>query len=351
MFFKGFLSLAIATGMLSTAFAGNEQRAGQAGASELLINPWARSSGMAGANGASVRGLEAMNLNVAGIAFTKKTELIFARTNWLKGTDIGINAFGFTQRIGESSVLGLGVMSMDFGDIPITTVDLPEGGIGTFSPKYNNINLCYAKEFSNSIYGGINVKAISEGIADVKASGVALDAGIQYVTGKKKNVKFGIALRNVGPPMSFSGNGLVVKANLLSDGKPLSLSQRSARFDLPSMVNISGGYDFLIMRDSVNVNHRVTVAGNFTSNSFQKDQFMLGLEYGFRTYFMVRAGYAYEKGITKKEERTTALTGPTAGFTLELPLNKKGTTFGIDYSYRFTDPFEGCHTLGARISL
>ena len=26
-------------------FAGNEQRAGQAGASELLINPWARSSG------------------------------------------------------------------------------------------------------------------------------------------------------------------------------------------------------------------------------------------------------------------------------------------------------------------
>ena len=64
-------------------FAGNEQRAGQAGASELLINPWARSSGWAAANVACVRGLEGMFNNVAGLAFTPKTELIFSRTNWL----------------------------------------------------------------------------------------------------------------------------------------------------------------------------------------------------------------------------------------------------------------------------
>ena len=37
-----------------TTFAGNEQRAGQAGASELLINPFARTSGWAGANVAGV---------------------------------------------------------------------------------------------------------------------------------------------------------------------------------------------------------------------------------------------------------------------------------------------------------
>ena len=30
---------------ISHSFAGNPQRAGQAGASELLINPWARTSG------------------------------------------------------------------------------------------------------------------------------------------------------------------------------------------------------------------------------------------------------------------------------------------------------------------
>ncbi len=69
---------------LSQVFAGNPQRVGQAGASELLINPWARTSGWGGANVASVRGLEGIYSNVAGLAFTKKTELIFSNTQWFK---------------------------------------------------------------------------------------------------------------------------------------------------------------------------------------------------------------------------------------------------------------------------
>ena len=36
------------------------------------------------------------------------------------------------------------------------------------------------QSFSNSIYGGVSVKMISEQISNVGASGVALDAGIQY---------------------------------------------------------------------------------------------------------------------------------------------------------------------------
>ena len=46
----------------------------------LLINPWARSSGWAGANVAGVRGLEGIYSNVAGLAFVEKTELIFSQT-------------------------------------------------------------------------------------------------------------------------------------------------------------------------------------------------------------------------------------------------------------------------------
>ncbi|MCC6689889.1 MAG: hypothetical protein IT235_00005, partial [Bacteroidia bacterium] len=90
-----------ATILLSVnVFAGNADRSGSAGATELLINPWARNSGQAGSNSASVKGLEATFLNVAGIAFTRKTELIFSHTNWLSGTDININSFGFTQHVG-----------------------------------------------------------------------------------------------------------------------------------------------------------------------------------------------------------------------------------------------------------
>ncbi len=78
------------------AQAGNPERVGQAGASQLLINPYARNSGMVGANSARVRGLEAQFLNIAGTAYTRKTEILFNRANWLQGTDIFINSFGLT---------------------------------------------------------------------------------------------------------------------------------------------------------------------------------------------------------------------------------------------------------------
>jgi len=58
-----------------------------------------------------------------------------------------------------------------------------------------------------------------------------------------------------------------------------------------------------------------------------------------------------EKKIGNDNLRTTALRGPTAGFTVELPMGDNGTTFGFDYSYRHTDPFQGSHSIGARINL
>lgn len=350
------LTSVIAAGLIfgsaETAFAGNPDRAGQAGATELLINPWARSSGWAGANAASIKGLEAMYMNVAGTAFTKRTELMFAHTNWLGGTGIGINAFGFTQRVGETGAIGLGVMSMDFGDIQITTVDLPEGGVGTFHPTYTNIGLSYAKGFSENIYGGIVVKAISESIADVAARGVCLDAGIQYVTGKLEQLHFGISLRNVGPRMRFSGDGLSFRGTSPTGTYAMTLQQRTADFDMPTLVNISAGYDLYFSKDSASMkNHRVTFAGTFTSNSFSKDEFRFGVEYAWRSMLMIRGGYTYEEGITKLETRTTCFTGPSAGLSLELPFGKKGSTFAIDYSYRTTNPFNGVHSFGARLNL
>lgn len=163
----------------SISFAGNGDRVGSAGASELLINPWSHSAGWADAGVSCVNGLEASFTNIAGLAFTDKTQIRFDRTNWLGGAGININSAGLAQRVSESSVISISVMSMGFGDIQITTVDLPEGGIGYFSPRYSNFNVGYAREFSNSIYGGVNFKVISEQIANLRGNGIAIDAGIR----------------------------------------------------------------------------------------------------------------------------------------------------------------------------
>ena len=351
---KASIAIVITVFTFFSSFAGNPQRAGQAGASELLINPWARTSGWAGSNVAGVQGLEGIYSNVAGLAFTEKTELIFSQTSWLQyGNKMfsaedavsSISSFGFSQRIGESGALGFSVMSMDFGSIEITTVDLPDGGLGTYSPKFMNMSLSYAKIFSNSIYGGVSVKMISEQISNVGASGVALDAGIQYVTGSADNMKFGISLKNVGPRMSFTGDGLSFRGIVGDDDDyKMTVEQRSSELELPALLNIGMAYDINFQR------HRITGAGTFTSNSFQKDQYRIGAEYSYRDMFMIRGGYTYEEDINNVNS-TSALSGPSAGFTLELPMGEGGSTFGLDYSYRHTDPFQGSHSIGARIDL
>ena len=160
--------------------------------------------------------------------------------------------------------------------------------------------------------------------------------------------------------MQFTGDGLGFRTlidNGTVNGSSMTVTQRSESFELPSQVNIGGAYDYYVGGDTANKTHRITLAGTFTSNSFTKDEFRVGLEYGFKTFLMLRAGYGFEKGIgnedaTKESYRTTTQKGLSAGFTIELPLNKeKGSTFGLDYSYRATDPFDGTHSIGVRMNL
>ncbi|MFM9985004.1 MAG: PorV/PorQ family protein [Flavobacteriales bacterium] len=344
--------LILASAILITgvsAIAGNPDRAGSAGAGHLLINPWARSAGLANSGMASVNGAEASFLNVAGLAFVRKTDLIFSNNQYLVGTGIKINAVGFAQKVGESGALGISVTNMNFGDISITETDLPEGGIGTFSPNYTNIGLSYAKGFSNSIYGGLTVRLVSEAIYNVRSQGVSFDAGIRYITGEKDNVRFGITLRNVGPPMRYRGDGLSITASIPSSSSgssSLTVDQRSEKYELPSLVNVGFAYDFLFTEKT-----KLTANLQYTSNSFTNDQIGLGAEFGFKNQFILRAGYQFEKGVTSEEDRTTVFTGPTAGLTVQIPAGENQTMIGLDYSYRVTNPFSGVHSLGFHILL
>jgi len=349
--------------------AGDPGRAGQAGASELLIDPWAGSSGFADANTASVQGIEAQYLNVAGTAQSTHTEVILASTDYMVGSGIHISEAGFCQPIGEGAI-GFSIMSMNLGTINMTSYDYPDGGIGTFTPQLINIGVSYARHFSDFIYGGVNIKLIDESISNVHTFGAAIDAGIQYVAGHDKNIHFGISLKNVGPAMSYDGDGLSFKT--ISNTNPLSApstsnpnsytqtaQQGSQSFELPSLVNIGAAYDFYLAKDSGTKSvHRLTVAANFTSNSFTEDQEMIGVQYAYKTYFSLETGYMYQTGnwdalSTNPTDggRVNAFTGFCAGATLQYSFGKKHTIVGISYSYRATNPYQGCNTVGLKLDL
>jgi hypothetical protein len=334
----------------SSLLAGNNDRAGQAGASELLLNPWARSTGWGNVNISGAKGVESLFMNVAGLSFTSRPEIYFTHTQWLRGSKISINSLGFATGLGDFGSLGVTLMAMDFGDINITTVDNPEGGIGYYSPQFFNVGLSYAKSFSKSIKGGATVRVISESIANVKASGLAFDAGIQYITGwneAEDDLKFGLTLKNIGSPMRYSGDGLSFRGNPpASNNYQMTLEQRSDRFELPSVMAIGASYDWQLA-----ANHLLTTAVAFYSNSFTHDQYGIGAEYSFKNLFNIRGGYVFEKDAAKEENTFTASRGISAGASVEIPLGKGGKKMGFDYSYRPTHFFDGTHSFGLRLSL
>lgn len=336
-----------------SAWAGNDNRRGTAGAYELLINPWARSTGWGSVSVANVHGLESFYSNIAGLCFVKNIEFTYANTFLYGGksglSSVGnINALGLGVRVFDQGVLGVSMMSVSFGDIDVTTPESPEPQNGTFSPTLMNLNVAYAHSFTNAIHGGVCVKIISESTDNITGTAFAVDAGIQYVSGAEEELKFGISLKNWGPSMSFSGTGMAFTfAN--ASGNNMTAEYRSAEMELPTCLNIGLAYDF----NFETWKQRLTLAGAFTSNAFLRDNFTLGFEYSLFDMFALRAGYVWQSDLFNADKRTTANTGLCAGASVDIPISKKDsenpTSLSIDFSYRTASPLKGTYSLGATL--
>lgn len=331
----------------AVAFAGNPDRQGEAGANQLLINPWARCAGLHEMNTSSTVGAEAMYLNVAGLSRINKTQIQLSHTRYI--AEINLNALGFAQKIGKGGVFGIALVAMDLGDFDYTTEDVPDGSGAVFSPSYFNMGLSYSHLFENKVSVGVTAKIVNESVSNVSAKAFALDAGVQYVTGENDNFKFGISLRNVGNKMRFTGEGL--STQLPNPGPTYQYDntyyQRSAAYELPSQLNIGASYDWLLGKTN-----RLTLLGNFTSNAFSRDQLGAGLELNVRKAFAFRVGYKYELDAAVGSPEATIDNGLSAGFSVSVPVKKDSETrIALDYGYRQTAIFSGIHNLGIRLDL
>ena len=330
-------------------FAGNPDRQGEAGASELLFNPWAGSSALHGMNTSSVFGVDAMRLNVAGISRGYSKAMVgISNSRLYEGSDLQLNALGIALKMGKSSAIGISLAAVDFGEIPITIEDVPEGTGGTYSPSFYHLGVGYSYTYANKISVGALLRLVGEGTSDISAFGAAIDAGVQYVSGPQDNFKLGISLRNIGTPMKFSGSGLNFRSSN-PDGTSsyqLTFQHRAEGFELPSALNMGFSYDFYFGNKMF-----LRGIGNFTSNAFSLDQTGVGAEFYFRDILVLRGSFMMEVGAANVEERNI-YSGPAGGFTVNVPLSKKNKNkLALDYSYRATNRFKGSHNFCVRIEI
>jgi hypothetical protein len=221
-----------------------------------------------------------------------------------------------------------------------------------------NLGVSYSKSFSNSISAGVTARLVSEGIPDVSASGMALDAGVQYTTTlipkvgslKRNDFKFGVSVRNIGPDLQFDGDGLSYKALIQNGNFDKTMEVKTDVVKLPAMLNMAASYDIRLDKTQGVYDNRLTLAIGFTNHSFSANQTTISAEYGFKDLVSVRAGYCYQEGVFSADTRTSAFTGPFGGLSYDWNIDDNNIV-SLDYSYRATNPFNGVHSFGIRIGI
>ncbi len=310
----------------SEIFGSGQNRAGTAGAPELRIPVGARYLAMSGSAISNVQGLEAIYWNPAGVDLsTTDANAMFSYRQYI--ADMSMNYAAVSGRLGELGSLGLSFRSLNIGDIPVTTMDQPDGTGQIISPSYFILGLTYSKKLTDRISIGANFNLINESIDRVNATGFSFDFGVEYNNlFDVQGFAVGVVVKNLGPTMTFSGNGTYIQANDQSAQRGPTFYQFSASSaDLPSEIGIGLSY-----KKQFDEQNAVIVAGTFQNNNYTYDDYKIGLEYNFKELLYVRGGYLYTP------QSSDASPNVWQNYTLGLGINTKSFSslnLAVDYAY------------------
>lgn len=301
---------------------GPRNKFGTSAAPELLIPVGSIGTSLSGSNLSSITGVDAMFWNPAGLGYlkTQKTEVLVSHMQYF--ADMNMQYLGVGASLGNLMNIGVSIRSLNIGEIYETTELMPDGTGTIYNPTYVIGNLTLAKQMTDKIRFGANIKYISESVANVSANGIAFDFGLQY-KGGGTGLNFGIVIKNLGASMSFNGSGLdrtVTGVNGISSVQRVTLQD----FDLPTSLEMGVSYIIPIGKQNT-----VSLSSAFQNSGFSSDQYKFGLEYCWKNILSLRGGAV----ITPDFETDESLFGPTFGVGIHYPFGS--VNLGFDYAYRF----------------
>ncbi len=307
-----------------TAMAGNTNRTGTAGAQELLIPVGASGVALGGSDVALSMGTDAIYWNPAGLSrMAFSSEAYFSHMSYI--ADIGVDYGAVGVNFAGVGTFAASFKSISFGNIPITTEDNPDGTGSTYSPTYVVAGLSYSRVLSDRISVGANFNLVDETIMATTATGFALDAGVQYNGLIVPELKLGVAVKNLGPNMTYSGSNLYHQdAGVGTSGW---YSTVAAPFELPSQVEVALAYD-----KKLNDMNDITVFGDFENDNYSSDVYKVGLQYALNNMIFLRGGYNY---APQTGNDPTGASGQIFDYTLGAGFNYNLGAFNFTFDYAF----------------
>ncbi|MDH4071089.1 MAG: PorV/PorQ family protein [Ignavibacteria bacterium] len=333
------LTLGLVIAMTGPAHAGRGDKAGTSAAPELLIPIGARDFAVGGSTLASTSGIEAIYWNPAGLArMNSSSEAMFSHMNYI--ADIGVEYIAVASTFEGFGSIGFDIKSLSMGEIAVTTEDNPDGTGERFSPTYLVLGLTYSRLLTDRISVGLTASMISERIDRVSATGIAFNVGLQYSNfANVSGLGIGVAVKNIGPSMTFDGSGLIRQGTTTNTSRPATPVKLQAQSDeLPSTIELGLAYTYRPQD-----NHALNFTGLFVNNNFSDDEYKLGLEYGFDNTFFLRGGYNF----SQETQADSYIYGLTAGAGLNYNFSGMNVTF--DYAFRDVELFQSNHVFAIKL--
>jgi hypothetical protein len=331
--------------VVTDAEAGSARRRGTSGAQELLIPVGSVGTALGGSFTAVISGIEAAYWNPAGVANIEGTgEAMISHMTYIAGIDVSYAAV--MVKAGGIGAFGATLKSINFGDIPITTTQSPDGTGEHYSPRYFTIGFLYSRVMTDRIKFGVCLNVVSEQIMRVSATGVSFDAGVQYAT-SPDGFRMGVVLRNLGTDMVFNGPDL--EQEVIPPGTEPGTRQEPwraplASFEMPTQMEMGIAYGLLRSETM-----KLTVGGSFLNDNFSFDQYRLGAELEFMNMFYLRGSYAIaedpenNKFVSNQED---FMWGPGIGGGIKLNLG--GANIKLDYAFRTAKYFDNNQWVSVR---
>jgi len=310
-------------------------RVGTAGWQFLKMPTNARTAAMAGIYSSVGYGdANSAFSNPASTADIKNWNVAFNQMNWV--ADIQFQSFSLVKNLKSLGTVGVNFVFVDYGEMARTinseTFDTQGNrlgvfpvisGLGTFSASDMSIGISYARQITNKLQVGGNLRYLEERLDDAKTSNYTLDIGTMYYTGLK-TLRIAMLGKSFGPDAEFTKYDERIQVT-------------PVRVKMPMLFALGAAIDVLEKRDGSP--HHMILAAEYLHPNDGTDKINIGTEYAFMDMFCLRAGYKFnydEEGLT--------LGGG-------IRYSAMGVTFNIHYAYLDVGLFKSVNLFSVGLSL
>mgnify|MGYP000636889145 CR=1 FL=1 len=253
----------------------------------LKIEPSAKISAFGGSGTGQYGTASSLFYNPASLGRIQNIDADFSIVNWF--ADIKYNYGAVAINTGELGTFALQIISLNSGEIPVRTVEMPLGTGEKYSVTNFALGIGYGRMLTDRVSVGLIVSYFNETIWHSSLNGFFFNFGVQYQI-NENGMTFGASVSNYGTHGKFSGTDLYINYDFdprkFGDNDRLPAELRTDEFTLPTIFRAGLSYPVKLFD-----NYKLILSVDALHPNDNYESIALGGELKFFDSFSIRGGY------------------------------------------------------------